>query len=158
VTLVIHCSPARSASLSLMRPSYPAQIRQGRQPGRTPRAVGTANARPVFAPEALKTTPMPPGQTERPSPGFTTIVGAPISGPFVIRSDVYGADTHFTPAHGHDRDPGEKPDMVASDSGPSVVGDSLAPFPVVILSVAGAHPATVELARVQRRSNPWAAS
>ena len=42
----------------------------------------TANAPPVSAPETLNTTPMPPSQTERPSPGFTTIVGTSIMGPF----------------------------------------------------------------------------
>ena len=57
MTLVIHCSPARSAGLSFMRPSYPAQIRQGRQPGPTPRALGTANARPVFRPGGLENHP-----------------------------------------------------------------------------------------------------
>src|SRR5262245_16887912 len=41
----------------------------------------TANAPPVSAPETLNTTPMPPSQTERPSPGFTTVVGTSIGVP-----------------------------------------------------------------------------
>ena len=54
--------------------------------------------------ETLNTTHIPPSQTERRSPGFTTIVGMSIFAPFVFLSDVRDADDHFRTAHGHDRD------------------------------------------------------
>jgi hypothetical protein len=46
----------------------------------------------VSAPATLNTTPMPPSHTERPSPGFTTIVGSFIFGSFVFRTDFLGTD------------------------------------------------------------------
>ena len=54
------------------------------EPPRFDRVLHDREGPPVSAPETLNTTPMPPSQTERPSPGSTTIVGTSIMGPFVF--------------------------------------------------------------------------
>ena len=46
-------------------------VRQN-EPPRVDRVLNDGERPRVFAPEILNTTPMPPSQTERPSPGFTT--------------------------------------------------------------------------------------
>jgi hypothetical protein len=65
---------------------------------------------------------MPPSQTERPSPGFTTIVGSFIFDPLVFLTDVFGTDAYFTPAHGHDRNAGGSAETVISISGHTFAG------------------------------------